>query len=214
MLASGITKTLTDQGHSVDVFTDGAVADEHFRQEGADLAIIDLNLPGLDGIDLTRRLRARSQTFPVLMLTARGDTSDRVRGLDAGADDYLVKPFEMAELEARLRALARRRGGLLPPEEHIGTLVYQRGARRVLAGDRALDLSRRELSLFEALLDRQGQFVSKDALADTLYGVGADIDMNAVELLVSRVRRQLKGSGVTIRTARGIGYMLDTDAES
>lgn len=214
MLASGITKTLTDQGHSVDVFADGAVADEHFRREGADLAIIDLNLPGLDGIDLTRRLRARSQMFPVLMLTARGDTSDRVRGLDAGADDYLVKPFEMAELEARLRALARRRGGLLPPEEHIGALVYQRGARRVLAGDRALDLSRRELSLFEALLDRQGQFVSKDALADTLYGVGADIDMNAVELLVSRVRRQLKGSGVTIRTARGIGYMLDTDPDS
>lgn len=214
MLASGITKTLRDHGHMVEAFTDGLDADAHLEGEGADIAILDFNLPGIDGVEITKRARSRAQDFPIIMLTARGETEDRVRGLDAGADDYLVKPFAMQELEARIRALARRRSNLLPDREAIGALTFDRTARRLFQHEEELDLSRRELTLFETLLDRQGQFISKSALADTLYGVGADIDMNAVELLVSRLRRHLKASGVTIRTARGIGYMMDQDSAS
>lgn len=209
MLASGISKTLQDQGHSVDIFTDGTKADQYLAWEGADIAIIDINLPGMDGIQITRRLRARSQTFPVLILTARSETADRVAGLDAGADDYLIKPFATEELEARIRALSRRQGNMKQEQENIGDLCYDRLSRRLFLKNAEVDMPRRELVLFETLLEKQGQFISKTLLADTLYGVGSDTDLNAVELSVSRLRRQLKGSGVAIRTARGIGYMLE-----
>lgn len=212
MLISGISKTLQDAGHSVEAFTDGSKADQHLQFEGADLAVIDINLPGMNGIDITHRLRDRSQTFPVIMLTARSSTTDRVNGLDAGADDYLVKPFAMEELEARIRALSRRRESIQAQSETIGSLSYQRNSRRLFSGDKELELARREKVLFETLLEKQGQFISKSLLADTLYGVGSDTDLNAVELSISRLRRALKSYGVTIRTARGIGYMLEQDS--
>ncbi len=211
MLLSGIGKTLRDEGHSVDLFSDGAQADLYLQQEGADLAILDVNLPGMDGLSITRNLRSRNQTFPVLLLTARSTTEDRVNGLDAGADDYLVKPFAMEELEARVRALSRRAGTLQPSNESIGSLSYERTSRRLFMEDKELDIARRERVLFETLLIKQGQFVSKSNLADTLYGVGSDVDLNAVELSVSRLRRAIKGSGVVIRTARGIGYMIEAE---
>ena len=211
MLLSGIGKTLRDEGHSVDLFTDGAKADLYLQHEGADLAILDVNLPGMDGLSITRNLRSRNQTFPVLLLTARSTTEDRVNGLDAGADDYLVKPFAMEELEARVRALSRRAGTLQPSNESIGNLSYERTSRRLFMANEELDIARRELVLFETLLTKQGQFVSKSNLADTLYGVGSDVDLNAVELSVSRLRRAIKGSGVVIRTARGIGYMIEAE---
>ena len=212
MLLSGIGKTLRDEGHSVDLFNDGASADLYLRQEGADLAILDVNLPGMDGLSITRNIRDRNQTFPVLLLTARSTTEDRVSGLDAGADDYLVKPFAMEELEARVRALSRRAGTLQPPNEMIGSLTYERTSRRLFMANQELDIARRERVLFETLLTKQGQFVSKSNLADTLYGVGSDVDLNAVELSVSRLRRAIKGSGVVIRTARGIGYMIEAES--
>ena len=211
MLLSGIGKTLRDEGHSVDLFSDGAQADLYLQQEGADLAILDVNLPGMDGLSITRNLRSRNQTFPVLLLTARSTTEDRVNGLDAGAEDYFVKPFAMEELEARVRALSRRAGTLQPSNESIGSLSYERTSRRLFMEDKELDIARRELELFETLLIKQGQFVSKSNLADTLYGVGSDVDLNAVELSVSRLRRAIKGSGVVIRTARGIGYMIEAE---
>ena len=211
MLLSGIGKTLRDEGHSVDLFSDGAQADLYLQQEGADLAILDVNLPGMDGLSITRNLRSRNQTFPVLLLTARSTTEDRVNGLDAGADDYLVKPFAMEELEARVRALSRRAGTLQPSNESIGSLSYERTSRRLFMEGKELDIARRERVLFETLLIKQGQFVSKSNLADTLYGVGSDVDLNAVELSVSRLRRAIKGSGVVIRTARGIGYMIEAE---
>ena len=213
MLLSGISKTLRDVGHSVEDFADGSKAEQHLRHEGADLAIIDINLPGMDGLDITRRLRMRQQDFPVLILTARSSTEDRVNGLDAGADDYLVKPFAMAELEARVRALGRRRGTLQSERECIGDLQYQHNCRRLFHGDKELELARREKMLFETLLEKQGQFVSKSLLADTLYGVGSDTDLNAIELAISRLRKALQGCGISIRTARGIGYMLEADSE-
>ena len=208
-LAKGIENALRDQGHAVDHLDDGLDADAFLARHSADVAIIDINLPRLTGIEIIRRMRARGDTIPALILTAQGKTSERVAGLDAGADDYLVKPFDMPELIARLRALARRRPQVAPAREVVGQLLYDREQRAVLLGDRNLDLPRRELALFELLLVNRGRLIEKDGIADALYGTGTPVEANAIELLVSRLRRKIDGSGVTIRTARGLGYMLD-----
>lgn len=208
-LAQGIENALKDRGHAVDHLDDGADGDSFLTAENADVAIIDINLPRLSGLEIIRRLRARGDATPVLVLTARGKTSERVEGLEAGADDYLVKPFEMEELVARLRALARRRPTVAPKRESIGRLVYDRDQRSVALDGRSMDLPRRELALFELLLEQRGRLIDKDRIADALYGTGAAVEQNAVELLISRLRRKIEGSGATIRTARGLGYMLD-----
>ncbi|RGP35411.1 DNA-binding response regulator [Pseudotabrizicola alkalilacus] len=208
-LAKGIENALKDQGHAVDHLDDGLDADNFLCRHSADVAIIDINLPRLSGIEIIRRLRARGDTIPVLVLTAQGKTSERVTGLDAGADDYLVKPFDMAELVARLRALFRRRPQVAPLHETVGQLLYDREQRIVLHAGRNLDLPRRELALFELLLENRGRLIEKDRIADSLYGTGTSVEANAIELLISRLRRKIDGSGVTIRTARGLGYMLD-----
>lgn len=208
-LAEAIENALRDQGHAVDHLDDGDLADTFLKSERADVVILDVNLPGLSGLEILRNLRARGDATPILLLTAKGKTSDRVAGLDAGADDYLVKPFEMAELFARLRALARRAPDVAPRRTVIGRLIYDRDQRAVFLEDRNLDLPRRELMLFEVLLAQKGRLLDKDRLSDSIYGVGAEVDANAVELLVSRLRRKLEGTGLAIRTARGLGYMLD-----
>ncbi|MCZ4262358.1 response regulator transcription factor [Limimaricola sp. G21655-S1] len=208
-LASAIAYRLRDRGHSTDLLGDGREADAHLAAEGADLVVLDINLPGLDGIEVLRAMRARDDRTPVLMLTARGETADRVRGLDAGADDYLVKPFEMDELEARIRALSRRRDLDYGVVETIGPLRFDRQARTLGTVEGPLDLPRRELALFECLLEGRGRLVSKSRLTDHVYGVGADVDDTAIEPHVSRLRRRLAPHGVTIKTARGLGYMLD-----
>ncbi|ADZ68972.1 response regulator transcription factor [Polymorphum gilvum] len=208
-LCRGIENALLDQGHAVDVLNNGEDADRFLATQGADLAIVDVNLPGMSGLQVVRNLRLRKSAMPVLILTARGDTGDKVAGLDAGADDYLVKPFDMAELLARIRALSRRRQTLKPVEEVIGSLTYNRAARKLCGTRGTLDLPRREMALFECLLDNAGRVVTKETIAETLYGSGSDIEPNAVELLVSRLRRKLHDTGVEIRTARGLGYLLD-----
>ena len=208
-LAKGIVNALHDQGHAVDWLSDGLEANRFLKTEGADLAVIDGNLPGLSGFEIVRKLRERGGTIPVIMLTARTELDDRIAGLDAGADDYLGKPFEMAELSARIRALSRRKSDIQTGVQKIGQLRYDRFARTVIGPSGPIDLPRRELALFECLLEHSGRIVSKDRISDTLYGVGADIEANAVELLVSRLRRKLSDSGATIRTARGLGYLLD-----
>ncbi|MEM7042352.1 MAG: response regulator transcription factor [Pseudomonadota bacterium] len=213
MLANGVQKALEDVGHAVDRLADGATGDDFLASSGADLAIIDVNLPGMSGFDVVRALRRRSDPMPVLLLTARGDTADRVTGLDAGADDYLVKPFAMAELLARIRALSRRRGDLEPDVVTLGSLRFDRQARRLYGTFGDIRLPRREMALFEFLLDHLGRIVSKEAIVEALYGTGADIEANAVELLVSRLRRKLAPVDVSIRTARGLGYMLDHDGD-
>jgi two-component system, OmpR family, response regulator len=212
-LAKGVKNALQDQGHAVDWLSDGDEAAAFLAVESADLAIIDVNLPNLSGFDIVRRIRALGQAIPVLMLTARGELSDRVEGLDAGADDYLVKPFELDELAARIRALARRRPNLQKGYVELGALRFDRTARILTGPNGPIDLPRRELALFECLLDHSGRIVSKDRIADTLYGVGSDVEANAVELLISRLRRKLAGAGVSIRTARGLGYLMDDEAE-
>jgi len=211
-LAQGIKNALQDQGHAVDWLADGTEAATFLSGEGADLAIIDVNLPGMSGLDILRHIRSHGRAIPVIMLTARGELSDRIEGLDAGADDYLVKPFEMAELIARIRALARRRPSLDQGSVQIGALRFDRSARQLTGLNGPVDLPRRELALFECLLEHSGRIVSKERIANTLYGTGSDVEANAVELLISRLRRKLAGGGVSIRTARGLGYLLDDEA--
>lgn len=208
-LAKAIAYRLRDLGHAVDVLHDGDQADEFLASEGADLIVLDIYLPGQSGLDVLRHLRARGEGTPVILLTARGETQDRITGLDAGADDYLVKPFEMGELAARIRALSRRRALDYGPEERIGSLVFERSARRLSVEGRALDLPRRELAVFECLLDRRGRLVSKAQLTDHVYGIGADVEESAVEPHISRLRKRLAPHGVAIKTARGLGYMLE-----
>ncbi len=210
-LANAIAYRLRDRGHAVDLLYDGAAADQFLATEGADLLVLDINLPKMSGLDVLRALRARGANTPVILLTARSDTRDRVMGLDAGADDYLVKPFEMDELEARIRALSRRKDIDYGATERVGELSFDRGTRQLLAGGEALEIPRRELATLECLLERRGRLVSKDQLTDHVYGVGADVDDTAVEPHISRLRKRLAGHGIRIKTARGLGYMLEAD---
>ncbi len=207
-LAKGIAYRLQDAGHAVDMLHDGQEADAFLRGDASDLVILDINLPRVDGITLLKGLRARQDQRPVILLTARAETEDRVLGLDAGADDYLIKPFEMAELEARVRALSRRRA---IPQRHLqslGVLTFDASARQLSAGDVTLDLPRRELSVFECLLSAEGRLVSKETLLDHAYGIGADVEETVIEVYISRIRSRLKPYGILIRAQRGLGYQM------
>ncbi|MBO9410989.1 MULTISPECIES: response regulator transcription factor [unclassified Ruegeria] len=208
-LANAIAYRLLDRGHAADVLTDGVAADLYLEQEGADLIVLDINLPGRSGLEILRSLRNRGDSAPVILLTARTETSDRVSGLDMGADDYLVKPFEMDELEARIRALSRRKQLDYGAREIIGDLEFDRTARQVSAKGQVLDVPRREMAVLECLLERRGRIVPKSQLTDYVYGVGADVDDSAVEPHVSRLRKRLQNLGIRIKTARGLGYLLE-----
>ena len=207
-VARGIAYRLQDAGHAVDVIADGAHAEAALRGDWGDLLILDVTLPGLDGLSVLRALRARGDARPVILLTALAETGDRVAGLDAGADDYLVKPFEMAELEARVRALGRRSDRPIRAELVFGPLRLDPAARSATAGGVALDLPRRELSLLEALIRAKGRTVPRGDLIEQVYGTGADVEDSAVESHASRLRKRLKPHGVTIRVRRGLGYQL------
>lgn len=210
-LAAGVAHRLQDLGHAVDLLTDGDEGDSFLATSGADMVILDINLPGISGLELLRNMRARGDDTPVLLLTARAETSDRVAGLDAGADDYLVKPFELAELEARVRALLRRRGTPLTKVRRIGGVTFDVDRRILFADDEPLDLRRQELSIFECLIDRKGTFVPKGVLIEHIYGVGADVDEKVVEVPISRLRKKLEPLGVRIRVARGLGYLMEPE---
>lgn len=207
-LAKGIRYRLEDSGHAVDVLMDGNDAEEFLRTENTDLIILDINLPGVDGLTLLKGLRQRGDARPVILLTARAETQDRVVGLDAGADDYLIKPFEMAELEARVRALLRRRDVPQQQLRELGTLSYDPVTRQLFAGKTEIDLPRREMSVLECLVEAEGRTVSKSLLLDHVYGVGADVDEKVVEVYVSRLRSRLSAYGIHIKTRRGIGYQV------
>ncbi len=207
-LARGIAYRMEDAGHAVDLLHDGDEADAFLRADTSDLIILDINLPGQDGLTLLKALRARDDQRPVILLTARAETEDRVIGLDAGADDYLIKPFDMDELDARVRALSRRRS--IPQRQilTIGQLRFDPAARQLFAADVPLDIPRRELSMFECLQNAQGRLVTKTALLDYAYGVGADVEDKVVEVYVSRLRARLKPYGIAIKAQRGLGYQL------
>lgn len=207
-LAKGIAYQLRDAGHSVDVLHDGEEADLFLSQEDGDLVILDINLPGKSGLDLLAGLRERQDARPVILLTARSDTSDRVAGLDAGADDYLVKPFEMDELAARIRALGRRKATAPQQYVSLGPLRFDPGTLQLFDGSNALEFPRRELSLLAALLQANGRTVSKASLLDQLYGAGSETDEKVIEVYVSRLRKRLAPFEVQIQVHRGIGYSL------
>jgi two-component system OmpR family response regulator len=203
---------LRDRGHAVDLLHDGEDADIFLRHEGADLIVLDCNLPGCDGLEVLSRLRRRGDGTPVILLTARAETSERVAGLDAGADDYLTKPFEMDELEARLRAMARRKNLEFAARDAIGPLVFDRTNRQLLEGEQPLAFPRKELATLECLLERRGRIVSKSQLITHVYGTGAAQEDSAIEPHVSRLRKRLEPFGIRIKAARGLGYMLEVDS--
>ena len=207
-LARGIAYRIEDVGHSVDIFHDGVAADEFLASDGGDVIILDINLPGLDGLSILRNMRARGDERPVIMLTASSDTRERVAGLDMGADDYLVKPFEMDELVARIRALARRKPHALRNRLELGQMTLDLDARQVEIDEKPIQMPRREVSVLELLLTANGRNVTKQDLLEHTYGVGADVEESAVEVHISRLRKRLRPHGLNIVVQRGLGYAL------
>jgi two-component system OmpR family response regulator len=211
VLADGLSRILETHGMAVEVLGDGMLADQLLQRPEAALihvAVLDIGLPGIDGFEVVRRLRARGSALPVLLLTARDAVEDRVRGLETGADDYLVKPFATAELVARIKALARRNA---PPPAllALGELRLDTSARRARIGERAIDLSVREWAVLEYLLQHGGRVVSKQQIIEAILPWGDDLTLNAVEVYISRLRLKIADAGVAIRTIRGFGYMLE-----
>lgn len=207
-LAKGIAWRLQDRGHATDLLHDGQDAADFLRTDANDLVILDINLPGCDGLTILREMRKRGDQRPVLLLTARDKTADRVNGLDAGADDYLVKPFEMDELEARVRVLSRRLAQAPQMELTLGRLRFLLDVRQAEIDGVRLLLPRREVSLLEALMRARGGVVSKGELLEHVYGTGADVEESSVEAHVSRLRKKLVAADLDIRVQRGLGYSL------
>lgn len=216
VLGDGLVRALGAQDMQVELLGDGLAADARLQAAAIPsvaVLVLDLGLPGIDGFEVLRRLRARGSLLPVLLLTARDAVEDRVRGLESGADDYLVKPFATAELVARIRALARRHAP--PPTQlGLGRLVLDSATRRARVGERPLELSAREWAVLEYLLRQAGRVVSKQQIIDTIAPWGEDLTLNAVEVYVSRLRLKLEGAGVAIRTIRGFGYLLEAASDA
>ena len=213
-LADGLSAILRGTGHAVDVVHDGASANAVIAAENFDLVILDLNLPEMDGLEVLRNMRARQSKAAVLILTARGTPEERVRGLDLGADDYLIKPFDIAEFEARVRVLLRRQAGLHSATVMYGQVSFDLNSRTFSAAGVQIDIPARELGLLEILFMRAGKVVAKEAIIQSLTAFDDDISANAIEQYVSRLRKRLAPYGLTVKTARGIGYYLDKLTEA
>ncbi len=206
MLGAGLQAGLRQKGWAVDWVRDGHLADPALRGEPYDVVLLDLGLPGKGGLEVLRGLRGRGGSVPVLILTAQDSVSDRVTGLDAGADDYLVKPFDLDEVAARVRALHRRSGGRAAPRLEVGALSMDPGAHEVTLDGVPVPLSAREFALLQALLERPGRPLSRAQLEERLYGWGEEVESNAVEVHVHALRKKLGAHW--IRTLRGVGYMI------
>jgi DNA-binding response OmpR family regulator len=214
ILADGIANTLRANGHAVDGVATGPDADAALAGEEYELVILDIELPKFDGFEVLRRLRRRKSATPVLVLTARDSVHDRIHGLDLGADDYLTKPFEMGELEARIRALVRRSRGAADDRIDLGRLAIDVKGRRAFVEGRAVELSAREFAVLEVLGARAGRVVSKETLIATVYQWDREVSPNVMEIFVHRLRKKLQDAGVGIRTIRGLGYLLEREAET
>jgi two-component system, OmpR family, response regulator len=210
-IARGIQSGLEQSGFTVDMVHDGVFAEQALAQNRHELVILDLGLPGIDGMTLLSRFRQANRHTPVIVLTARDEPSDRVQGLNGGADDYMIKPFEPTELEARIRAVLRRSGrnSEVPrPEVRLGGMRMSGVDRRIFNDEKALELSPREFAVLELLLMRHGRVVSKAQLQDHLTHFGGDLGDTAIEVYVHRVRKKLEHCRVEIVTVRGFGYLL------
>lgn len=217
-LADALVRRLRRLGHAVDCQKDGLSADGVLQYETFDLVILDIGLPRMSGFEILHRLRDRGSKTPVLALTARIDIEDRVHALDTGADDYLAKPFDFRELEARCRALLRRPSVQAAGVLRFGDLVIDSAARQVSLAGQRIDLPKREYSLLEILLGGMNRAVSKAEIANKLFAFDDDAAPNAIEVYIARLRRKLEGSPLRIETQRGTGYLLkaveDADADA
>ena len=205
-LGDGLAIGLRQAGFAVDWLRDGHAADLALRDEGFDLVVLDLGLPRLSGMEVLKRARDRGQSLPILILTARDATGDKVSGLDAGADDYLVKPIDLDELSARIRALTRRSAGRAAPLLVHGELAIDLAAHRVTLAGQAVELSGREFSLLHMLLENAGRVLTRSQLEQSLYGWHDEPDSNALEVHIHHLRKKL-GSEL-MRTLRGVGYTI------
>lgn len=211
--ASFVKNGLEQCGFTIDVVYSAGDGDAAVGTVSYDVILLDLGLPDQDGLDILRKWREDNNMTPVLILTARDAVEDRVKGLNAGADDYMLKPFAMEELVARVRALLRRPGGVLGTVLSEGNVSFDTAAREVRINDRTVPVSRREMEVLEQLLRRKGRVVPKDVLEDKIYGFDEEVSSNSVEVHVSRLRKRLQGAGadVSVHTIRGVGYMLSSD---
>ena len=206
MIGEGLTAALNADGMSVDWVCDGAAAEEALRDEGFGIVLLDLGLPGADGLDVLKSARKQGVDTPVLIITARGAVEDRVSGLDLGADDYLLKPFEMRELSARMRALIRRRAGRTTSTLAAADVELDAETHELRRGDARAILSAREYALMHALMERAGRILSRQQLEARIYGWGEEVESNAVDVLIHSVRR--KFGKTIILNVRGAGWML------
>jgi two-component system OmpR family response regulator len=211
LLSAGLARVLGRGGHAVDCAESGLQADNALRRTDYELAVIDIGLPDIDGFEVLRRLRSRRSQAHVLVLTARDAIQDRVHGLDLGADDYLTKPFAIAEFEARVRALLRRTAVAPGPRVYRG-LTVDAEVKRVKVNDQPVELTAREWALLELFLARPGRVLSKEQIAQQLVNYDAALTPNTVEVYVSRLRAKIEPSGVRIRTVRGFGYLWEADS--
>lgn len=211
-LAGGVQHALRHAGYAVDCVRDGLEADSALQGSEFDLLILDIGLPKKSGLEVLKTLRSRNSLLPVLILTALDGVHNCVRGLDHGADDYIAKPFDLAELEARVRALTRRGMAGSPPLLQHGELTFDQIGRAARLRGELVDLSARELGLLEVLLRRSGRLVSKNQLVEHLCEWGEEVSSNAIEVYVHRLRRKLEPGGVRILTVRGLGYSLEKPA--
>jgi two-component system response regulator TctD len=207
-LADWLQRSLRKEKYTVDWIDNGADADYVLRSESYNLVILDLALPKLDGKEVLRRLRSRNDNTPVLILTANNTIQSRVSELDHGADDYMAKPFEMEELEARMRVLLRRSSRVANPLVVCGDLQFDTNTREFVLAQKSLSLTPRERSVLEVLITKAGTTVSKQALADSLFSLDDDVSSDAIEIYVHRLRKKLEASAVSIVTLRGLGYLL------
>ena len=208
-LASWLGKALSQHGFTVDAVHDGGQADALLCSETYDAVVLDLSLPTMDGLTVLQRLRERGTASPVVVLTARGDLEDRVKGLNLGADDYLAKPFDLAELEARLHAVIRRAHGRSTPRLSLGPLEYESSGRLFTMHGKRLVLRPKEHAVLEVLLMRVGRVVSKATLHERVFPLEASTGQDVVEIYIHRLRKHLHGTGVSIVTLRGLGYVLE-----
>lgn len=211
-IADAIGASLRHANHAIDRVADGAQADAALRDGSYDLLILDLGLPALDGSEVLQRLRRRGAGLPVLVITAREGLNERVRVLDLGADDYLVKPFALAEFEARVRALLRRSSSQGTPDLRIGRLRLDLPGHRAWIADEALELTAREFGLVEALALRPQRITNRAQLIEALCSWDQELTDNGLDIAIHRLRRKLYGSGAGIRTVRGLGYLLEEEA--
>ncbi len=210
-LADTTTRAFEAQGWAVDWSARGEPVPASVKQDPYDLVVLDIGLAGIDGFETLRRLRAQGSTTPVLMLTARDAVEDRVRGLESGADDYLVKPFAIAELVARARVLTRRAQARQGDVLSLGPLRMDLAAKRAFLGAVSLELSAREWSVLTYLLERAGKVISKEQITQAISGWDEQLSSNAIEVYVSRLRAKLEPAGVKLRTVRGFGYLMEAD---